>query len=415
MTEYKIPTETFDVMQHYYRTVHDPLIHCAVYLDGHADRDALLEAADALIEQLPVLGCRFDESGLRWVPGNITAEDFVFAVKGDSEDTVNRCLTKSIAIAKEPQLKVFVVRYADHDVLCLLINHMVCDGAGFKQCICRLAELYVQCRENRCRKEPAVRDRSMKPLFSGMNFTEKLSLLFLKRERESKIEVRSPELTGDRQNSFIVTRKLSKEDFSVVKEAAKSHGATVNDMILSAYIRALHGETGQAEIEIPCPVDLRKYCRGSLAPGLCNLTGNYSCRVSVGENESFADTLVKVSRRMQRQKESRYCLKGPFQLSILSHLLSKKQMRKLLPKLFTVPVVGYTNLGILDFQKELNGHITDCFMTGAVKYVPYFQIAVSTFDGVCTLSCNMHGTPQDKRKIEGFLEAVAYELKNGGT
>lgn len=410
MTENKIPTETFDIMQHYYRTVHEPLIHCALYLDGHADLNALARAAAALAEQIPVLGCRFDESALRWVPGNFTAGDFVETADGEAEDALNRALTLPVAIAEEPQLKIVAVRFAENDVLCLRINHMVCDGAGFKQCLYRLAGLYAGLPQ-----EPVPSDRSMRPLFAGMRFAEKLSLLFLKPETQKKLGVLSPPFTGDEHHPFIVTREVDKAAFTSVREAAKKYGATVNDMILSAYIRTLSAETGQREIDIPCPVDLRKFCRGSREPGIGNLTGNYSCRVVSEKGEPFSETLHKVSARMRRQKESRYCLKSPFELSLLARLLSKRRLRALFPKLFTVPIVAYTNLGVVDFPEECRKHITGCFLTGAVKHVPYFQIAVSTFDGVCTLSCNLHGTPQDREKTGRFLDAVALELTCGGT
>ena len=45
-----------------------------------------------------------------------------------------------------------------------------------------------------------------------------------------------------------------------------------------------------------------------------------------------------------------------------------------------------------------------------IKYTPYFQIAVSIYDDNCTLSCNLYGTPQDKKWIGCFLMEISEEL-----
>ncbi|MNP82446.1 hypothetical protein D3C76_1810790 [compost metagenome] len=54
--------------------------------------------------------------------------------------------------------------------------------------------------------------------------------------------------------------------------------------------------------------------------------------------------------------------------------------------------------------------IAGAVLTGAVKFAPYFQIAVSTYDDACTLSCNLHGTHDDQMRIERFLEGMMGEL-----
>ena len=51
------------------------------------------------------------------------------------------------------------------------------------------------------------------------------------------------------------------------------------------------------------------------------------------------------------------------------------------------------------------------YLTGAIKQVPYFQIAVSTYEGVCTISSNLYGTENDKKNIEQFLFDMRKELK----
>jgi NRPS condensation-like uncharacterized protein len=54
--------------------------------------------------------------------------------------------------------------------------------------------------------------------------------------------------------------------------------------------------------------------------------------------------------------------------------------------------------------------VKEAYLTGAVKYEPYFQVAVSTFDDNCTLSCNMYGTKHDRELLESFLAEMSDEL-----
>ncbi|WP_318066929.1 hypothetical protein [Clostridium boliviensis] len=45
-----------------------------------------------------------------------------------------------------------------------------------------------------------------------------------------------------------------------------------------------------------------------------------------------------------------------------------------------------------------------------MKYSPYFQLAVSTFDNKPVLSVNLLGSENDRVKISSFLDKVVLEL-----
>lgn len=88
-------------------------------------------------------------------------------------------------------------------------------------------------------------------------------------------------------------------------------------------------------------------------------------------------------------------------------------MKKLFDKVFTIPVISYTNLGVID-KKQLNFdniEINHIYLTGDIKHVPYFQIAVSTYGGICTISSNLFGSENDKKNIICFLIEMKKELK----
>lgn len=51
-------------------------------------------------------------------------------------------------------------------------------------------------------------------------------------------------------------------------------------------------------------------------------------------------------------------------------------------------------------------------MTGSIKYSPYFQVAISTFDDQATLSVNLYGTQSDRNTISFFLDKLVKELND---
>jgi NRPS condensation-like uncharacterized protein len=245
-----------------------------------------------------------------------------------------------------------------------------------------------------------------------MSLARRLKIMVLKYDVSSQKEQKPYPLEGDAENPFFVTRRLAADGFLALKAHAKSRGASVNDMFLTAYIRALHLRTGEERIVMPCPVDLRRFIPQGRSHGICNLTSNLICDVRVGGGDTFDETLSQVSGQMRLRKESLSSLKSVVLLGLIVHLVPFQLLRRIFGRLFTIPVVSYTNLGVIDSGRLHFGGVgvTDAFLTGAVKYVPYFQLAFSTFGDVCTLSCNLHGTPEDRETIGLFLESLCGEL-----
>ena len=82
-------------------------------------------------------------------------------------------------------------------------------------------------------------------------------------------------------------------------------------------------------------------------------------------------------------------------------------------KHFMNPPIALTNIGILDKSKLAFGEsvIRDAYMTGSVKYVPNFQVSVTTFDDQATLCVNLYGTKGDRQKVKSFLNDFHAELQ----
>ena len=54
----------------------------------------------------------------------------------------------------------------------------------------------------------------------------------------------------------------------------------------------------------------------------------------------------------------------------------------------------------------------DAFLCGSIKYKPYFQLAMSSYDGQLTLSVNQYGSAVDRDRVGSFLDEIHAELPN---
>ncbi len=245
-----------------------------------------------------------------------------------------------------------------------------------------------------------------------MRWSERLSLWSAKYDLLQQSESLRVPYTGDPAHPLIRTRSLSPDSLAALKQYAHARHATVNDVLLTAYARALAKATGESHVSLPCPVDLRKYLDEGDSLSICNLTTNYVVTVDVLNDTPFAETLHVVSSQISEQKASNACLKSVLLVEFAFRWIPFGFMKRLFPKLFTIPVTSYTNLGMLDAEHLRFGaaRVTSALLTGAVKYSPYFQISVSSLEQTLTLSCNLYGTAGDGESADTMLESVVSEL-----
>jgi NRPS condensation-like uncharacterized protein len=158
-------------------------------------------------------------------------------------------------------------------------------------------------------------------------------------------------------------------------------------------------------------MDLRKYIPSGKY-GICNLSTNCMCNINIQENDLFADTLKQVSEQMQQHKSNKNILKSVILWNLAVHLLPFRFLKRHYTKIVKLPVVSFTNLGIvnnelLNFEDAV---IENLYLTASIKSSPFFQLTVSTYNNSCTLSCNIYGTDCDKKWVECFLDDVCSEL-----
>jgi Uncharacterized protein containing a NRPS condensation (elongation) domain len=414
----RYPAEAWDILQHLFKvkSINDHTLHFAAKFSGHLDSDRLSRAVDLSAEAFPLIRCGFNENGGRpfWEDHGYTSADMVNLMKTDHvEENALKFLCRESDAANGPQLKVGIMRSGKNDTLCITINHMLCDAAGFKDYLYLLSSIYNGIGETpETRPAPAMNNRKIKQVLKALPLRDRLGMMFRKGVKEEHDKTTFG-FKGNPENPFIEMRTIPRERFRLLRSYAKAHGATVNDVMLAALIRVLHDLFGQ-EIALPCTMDLRKYLPGRRADGICNLVTNLTCDIGPDIGASFNDTLARVSAAMNREKANVGYVKSLALLETVFQIFPYATAKNIVEKVYINAPIAFTNIGILDKERLRFGEteMTGAYMTGSVKYSPYFQLAISTFDDEATFSVNLYGTASDREKISLFCDKMGLELQN---
>jgi NRPS condensation-like uncharacterized protein len=414
----KYKAVVWDIMQFMFSDFNDHQLHCVMKFDSHIDENYLKKTIDMSANIFPIIKCKFVEKSYfkfpYWEECTFTSKEMVRMVETENvEENIEKCIVYKTKEHEGPQLRVNIIRSKSYDCLCIIMNHMVCDAAGFKEYLYMLSSIYSNLKKDIYYKPDFVMgSRSIKQLFSKFSILDKIKILFSSSQLSKYSSGIVFPLKGDINNPFIVKHKISKDRFLFIKAYAKKNNSTINDIILTAYIRALRKVLNCSITAIPCPVDLRKYLPDRKAEAICNLTSNMVCDIGFDIGENYNETVLKVKQSMDKEKKSFSCLNGPLMLEIIFKILPYKIAKKCVSKLFSNPTIAITNIGIIHKNKLIfhEANITDIYISGSIKYNPYFQLAVATFDNEITLSINFYGTKEDKEKINEFLFVLDKEL-----
>lgn len=250
----KYPAEPSDV-KHYIsgeKMKNDHHLHTVLTFDNHLNIDVLKRAVMQSTQKLPLLLCHFKETkkGAFWQESVFSAEDLVFLVETQAPETeVDRALVTKLSTENGPQICFTVVRTESTDQLVIIMNHMLADGAGFKEYLYLLSELYSNLLENPdYAANLSLGSRSLKQVFDQLSRKE-IKSIFTEKTKQKAVHNPTLPLKGDPKNPKIIWTKLPKENFSQILHYAKEHDATVNDVLFATMVRTFYKQ--QANMRYP--------------------------------------------------------------------------------------------------------------------------------------------------------------------
>ena len=139
---------------------------------------------------------------------------------------------------------------------------------------------------------------------------------------------------------------------------------------------------------------MRRYLdRSEEFTSLTNLTSMVVTEFDYRPQERFEGALGRVKAILDAKKGAAIGLNGFVKLDLAFGILGQRFANLRLRSQFANPYICMTNIGILDPARIAFGdrRPSDAYLCGSIKYKPYFQLAMSSYDGEITFSVNQYG------------------------
>jgi len=411
-------------------------IQAIMKLDGRLDFDKMKRAVRLSVDVEPVFGCRFIEDDPPYWKrlDNIDEINFCSLEEADnSDEAVMRFLQSSLDMDNDPKVKVKILRSEQYDILAVKLNHACCDGAGAKEYIQLLSNIYscIDQEDGTFIPEPQIGGRKdQDKLFKGLGVTcpelrwnpvldiPKSSWTFPWKQR------------GGDSIRFAICR-LPQGSLDSIYKYGKYREATVNDLILTAFYRTMFKISKpiySVPMDISSTIDLRRYLPDHKTKAIRNLSGGFVTRIARIMNETFEGTLSRVANATKKIKDSRagvnnsrdeeYVEKTSFTYfhDNFDRMSQTSEISAKFPNYIgNVCFPGLSNLGYISTSEIRFGEnvVTDAYITPPAIRAPGFLLLASSYNGILTMSIGYYKDSISQKDMDGLLNMVKNELMRG--
>lgn len=416
----RFKSQAFDVFQFLSEEYkyNDHQLHCVLQFKGKVEKRILARAIKLSFKAIPILESKYVEDMNKpyWESCEFEKVNDYLVTTNDKkifDDFIVTCTDEF----NGPQVK-FCLYSDDNHMLAVIMNHMICDAAGFKQYIYLLSNLYSKLAKDIDYVLDKKLDgtRSINMITNNISTFTKMKILTSRKIVSNKTGHLKFLLSSNTDKKpFIGKYIISKDRFIKIKEFCNKNNFTINDVFLAAYYRVMFNRLKlkpKDNLNIAIMIDMRRHLKSIDIDSLCNLASSVVTGIEYCEKDDFFQTASKVKNDVDLKKNSYFGIKGFLEIDLAFKLLSYKTIKKLLKKHFNNPVLGMTNIGVIDKNKLKFGNIEleQAFMCGSIKYAPYFQLALSSFDDTITLTVNLFGDRNDQEAVNDFLLQIVDEL-----
>lgn len=220
----------------------------------------------------------------------------------------------------------------------------------------------------------------------------------------------------------LMIRRIEQTELGLLAEYARQCGATINDVLLAAYFRALarqavYAEPRTEEKAVGMTVDLRRYLAKRTTGMICNMSGMEMPVIVMKDRESFSETLGKVRAATVRIKEEMPGLSSAAGMALMASMPLSQAKEALsqqieMAKKMKMALPLMTNFGKINADAIRFGAADpiDGYMTAPIMYAPFFSVGVSTYRNVLTLSIGYHTPAVSGSDVSQLLEDMVDEL-----
>jgi len=273
---------------------------------GHLDHHAVKNALRAILEVEPILGCRLVGEGRKayWERrDDLNSLEILTVEEGPVPDDA----VKRFAARTDPEgapVQGLLLRNKGGDALCISVSHAVTDAAGAKELLPVLSELYTRymAETDFWPLQGDYSDRGYWQLFNSAGLIETLSTIPAVSEPEPRFRFPGPAGAGEPgRDQDMAKLVIGPERFRAIREAAVSRGATLTDVLLTAFFRALCRTLHPPEEEalpLQVSVDMRYLLPEEDNHRVANLCGAVYPVLAWIPDEQFRTTLSRAKEQM---------------------------------------------------------------------------------------------------------------------
>jgi len=431
----RIPARYGDMLNDAMSTVYVPQIHLMLEFEGRLDRERMARALRLCLDAEPVLGCRFVPRWIRpyWVRLSEDALDqasLLREVTGDADvfqKAEEEFLADVLDGTRGPQIKALLFSGEGKDRLLVKINHQVADAGGIKEFGYLLGSLYRKIAEEPgFRPVPNFGSRSMRQVYNRFlprrffgimrrYFRDIASTLFPYKS------LAFPSGSEKKGAPAFVFKRFGAERVRELRSFGGRTGATLNDLVVTAMLRALvrlTGWTGDGALRMAGAVDLRRYIPGGRGAALCNLSSFYFPTLGGELGDGFDETLAGVKARIDAMKPDYlglgFLFGGYLQIAAWPFAMKKAFIRGMFANAIrtgnTSPAM--TNLGpIEDAPLDFGApRVSAAEVVVPSACPPLFVSGLSGFRDTLTLSAGFFESAIPRSRVEEFFSLVDEEL-----
>ena len=391
---------------------------------GHLDPDRLTRALRLSLDAEPVVGCSFrtDERRAYWHRLSDLDGSTVRAQDGVADpEAMMRSFQAAEVPDEGPQAVVALFRSIHRDVLGIKVSHVLADGQAAKQYAYLLADIYTRLGMDwTFAPEPNLRARP-----SGRDVWENLTSKQRREARKAKSWTSptwpAPNTSDEGEDLTYRWRTMRRGLLHALKSYGVERGCTVNDMMLTAVLRAcisrLDPPVG-VPLSLMYTADLRRYLTDAATLPISNVSVSGSLDIERVGDESFEDTLRRVHARMQRWAEMCHGA-GPLASAERIAGLGYRTTERLLGLAFRAGGASdktypwFTNIGVIDDEKLLFDGVgpDSAFMFGPGAVGASIVPVISTYRDALTVCMGYGDSDENTQLIEVLLDSIVGEIE----
>ncbi len=415
----KLKVELYDKLNYMVKTNYfDGTIHGYLKFSGLIDKNVLSEALQFMIDKIPVLHSRFQYHKIKpyWQVENYNINDALYYEEcSNPEELANEHILTTLDENSNLRIKIKIFTDNKISIMVILIDHACIDGDDFKYFIKTLFKNYNSIINNTKKIVPKNGPRGIDQIYNDFSPLDKIKAKNLITYPRYENKTYFPwSKTEENAINILIRKKLENNDLLKLEKIVEKKDITLTDAVLAAMIKSLYElDKNQEIISIASIVNLRRYIKE--ADQTTGMTNYFSLMgIKITASSTIEDILKEVTDQTKKEKNKKFfALNG---IPLLTFAF------KYLPFFIALPIVknnyvdakvSLSSMGELKKEEyQLEGlELNDFFISGAIKYKPYFLMSCTTFNDELSISAAIKGTETDKKILDEYLDKVLENLK----